>query len=93
LCPALASPSTRLRRTSIGKHARGLAGGDHEVAVVLDEPEASRSCRQPFENSTWLMAMVAARGAYGLQERLEAQDALHGGHEVHGHAAVDPGQA
>ena len=43
---------------------RRLAAAHDEVAAPLMRPKASRSWRQPFENCTWLIAIVAACGAW-----------------------------
>lgn len=42
-----------------GNGARGLTARDHETSRPFAAPHASRSCRHPFENCTWLTTIVA----------------------------------
>ncbi len=52
-----------LRRTSTGKAPTDWLPHTTRWRRPLMRPKASRSWRQPFENCTWLIAIVAVRGA------------------------------
>ena len=53
----------RLAPTSTGKAPSDWLAHTTRCRFPLMRPNASRSWRQPFENCTWLIAMVAERGA------------------------------
>ena len=74
-----------------GERARGLAGGDDEMAVVLDHPEGVEVLAAAVGELHVADGDGGGAGGMGLHERLQADDPLHRGHEMDGNPAVDPG--